>query len=433
MTIASPFTITNLAATLRGSIRGDVVCPDEPSFPAAVFGMSVDGGEPDLVVVAADADDVGTVVRLAARTGHRVVTEGSRSVRAGSILLVTRLLARVTVDQEAGTATIAAGASWRQLIASTAPLGLAPVTVDTDPAPGDRVDRLGTFCRRLGLSADHVLGFELVGPLGEPVHIDARRDPELFGSLRGAGWSGLITAVTIELFPAGPLYAGGLLFSTTDGSAVLDRWQRWSAGLPANCSTSARWLELPDVPQVPADVRGRSVLHIRFAQVGDPAEGSRLIAPSARSSRTPAGHRHRAAVVSRGRRCSAPVGRSNFVPAAGSASCLTVGRCRRGHPQVLVEERQDPLLGIGRRIVVVADAADLHQGGQRREHRDPVDEPMPAVRVLLDVVFDACTFQTQPDLCRRTLEADVAATVTGHHRADCRPAPRRGWPAAGRS
>lgn len=278
MTIASPFTTSTLAATLRASIRGDVVSPDEPSFPAATFGMAVDRGQPDLVIIAADTQDVGTVLRLAARTGHRVVSDGSRSVRtgAGTILLVTRLLAAVTVDAVARTATIGVGAGWRQLIGLTAPAGLTPVSAETDPGPADR---LTSLCRRLGLSAEHVRGFELVGPLGEPVHIDGLRDPDLFRSLGGASWSGVITALTIELFPAGPLYAGGLLFSATDGAAVLDRWQNWSAGLPATCSTSGQWLQLPDQPEVPADVRGQSVVLIRFAQVGDPVAGSRLIAP----------------------------------------------------------------------------------------------------------------------------------------------------------
>jgi hypothetical protein len=105
------------------------------------------------------------------------------------------------------------------------------------------------------------------------------RDPELFRSLRAAGRSGLLTAVTIELFPAGALYAGGLLYSAADGPAVLKQWQGWSPALAATCSTTAQWLQLPDLPQVPAVLRGQSVLHIRFAHIGDPAEGSRLIAP----------------------------------------------------------------------------------------------------------------------------------------------------------
>jgi len=281
MTIASPFTTSYLAATLRASIRGDVVTPDDASFPAATFGLTSTDSQPDLAVIAADAHDVGAALRLATRTGHRVVVAGARPVRAGSgtILLVTRLLAQVVVDPVARTATIGVGASWRQVIDLTAPLGLAPVSADPTTRPGDQVDRLSTLTRRLGLSADYVRGFELVGQLGELIQVDAVRDPELFRSLRAAGGSGLLTAVTIELFPAGALFAGSLLYSAAAGPAVLRQWQDWSAGLPATCSTTALWLQLPDQPQVPADLRGQSVLHIRFAHIGDPAQGSRLIAP----------------------------------------------------------------------------------------------------------------------------------------------------------
>ncbi|MET0864696.1 MAG: FAD-binding protein [Nakamurella sp.] len=280
MTIASPFTASHLAATLRASIHGDVLTPDDASFPAATFGVTGDN-PPDLAIIAADAEDVGTVLRLTSRTGHRVLVAGRTPFRAGagSILLVTRLLARVIVDQVGRTATIGVGASWRQIIDATAPMGLAPVSINPETVPADLGDRLTALCRRLGLSTEHVRGFELVGPLGEPVHIDARRDPDLFRSLRGAGWSGFITAVTVELLPAGPLYAGGLLFADRDGAQALDRWREWSATLPATCSTSARWLRLPDRPHVPAELRGQSVVHIRFAHIGDPVEGDRLIAP----------------------------------------------------------------------------------------------------------------------------------------------------------
>jgi FAD/FMN-containing dehydrogenase len=281
MTIASPFTTSYLAATLRASIRGDVVTPDDASFPAATFGLISTDGEPDVVIIAADVHDVGATLRLATRTGHRVVVAGARPVGAGSgsILLVTRLLAQVAVDPVSRTATIGAGASWRQVIDLAAPLGLAPVSADPNTAPGDRVDPLIALTRRLGLSVDHVRGFELVGRLGERISVDARQDPELFRSLPASIGAGLLTAVTVELFPAGPLYAGGLLFSADAGPAVLRYWQDWSAALPSTCSTTARWLQLPDLPQVPADIRGRSVLKVRFAHIGDPVVGSRLIAP----------------------------------------------------------------------------------------------------------------------------------------------------------
>jgi FAD/FMN-containing dehydrogenase len=287
MTIASPFTTSYLAATLRASIRGDVVTPDDASFPAATFGLTSTDAQPDLAIIAADARDVAAALRLATRTGHRVVVAGARPVRAGSgtILLVTRLLTQVLVDPVARTAAIGVGASWRQVIDRTAPLGLAPVSADPEPTPSDQVDRLSTLCRGLGLSVDHVRGFELVGRLGEPIQVALLRDPELFRSLRGSS-SGLIASVTIELFPAGPLYAGGLLFSAATGPAVLRAWQSWSAVLPGACTTTAQWRQLPDLPQVPADLRGRSVLLIRFAHIGDPVDGNRLIAPL-RAAATP--------------------------------------------------------------------------------------------------------------------------------------------------
>ena len=131
MITASPLSATNVAETLRASIHGDVVTPDEPSFAAATFGMPAEL-EPEMVVIAADAADVAVTVRLANRTARRIAVQTSarqpqaHSSGAGlrTILLVTRLLAAVSIDPTQRTATVGAGSSWRQVIDAAEPFGL---------------------------------------------------------------------------------------------------------------------------------------------------------------------------------------------------------------------------------------------------------------------------------------------------------------------
>src|SRR5690349_21459304 len=123
MITAGPLSTADLAASVRASIHGDVVTPDEPSFAAATFGVA--GGAPELVVVAADAGDIGRVAALAGRSGRRVVAQitGRPTVVAAerTILVVTRLLATVRVDPDRRTATIGIGASWRQVLDAAEP------------------------------------------------------------------------------------------------------------------------------------------------------------------------------------------------------------------------------------------------------------------------------------------------------------------------
>ena len=279
MTIAPFLTSADLAVALAATTRGDVVTPDEPSYPAACFGDAPAGeSAPEIVVIAADAGDVAAAVRLAARSGRRVALQatghtGPASGR-GTILVVTRLLARVSIDPEAQTARVGAGASWRQVMAAARSFGLVPVPSPVEPAGRHPRVRTMTF------APDHVRQFDVVTSAGAILQVDADSDPERFHGLRaGRTAFGLVTSMTIDLHPADGHYAGGLWFSAADAGPVLRRWRTWITDLPPSSSTSIRQLRVPDSAFVPEQVCAKSVLHVRFDFLGDPSEGARLLAP----------------------------------------------------------------------------------------------------------------------------------------------------------
>jgi hypothetical protein len=60
---------------------------------------------------------------------------------------------------------------------------------------------------------------------------------------------------------------------------VLHRWSQWSAQAPDEVTTSFRFLQLPPIEEVPEPLRGRSVVAIDGAVLGDAAHGERLLAP----------------------------------------------------------------------------------------------------------------------------------------------------------
>jgi len=279
MTIAPPFTSADLEVALAAVIRGDVVTPHDPSYPAACFGYVSQGeGAPEIVVIAADARDVAAAVRVAAPSGRRVAVQRTGHTApasgAGTILVVTRLLARVSVDPAARTARVGAGSSWRQVLAATGPFGLVPV-----PSPVGHTDRRSRV-RAFTFAPDHVREFEVVTSAGAILRVDADGDPERFHGLRaGRTAFGLVTAMTIDLQPAQGRHAVELWFAAADAGPVLRRWRTWIADLPPTCSTSVTQLRVPDSALVPEQVRGRHVLLVRFAFLGDRVEGSRLLAP----------------------------------------------------------------------------------------------------------------------------------------------------------
>ncbi|MCO1653747.1 FAD-binding oxidoreductase [Pseudonocardia humida] len=269
-----------------------------PTVPAAA---GIDPGfntstphHPDLVVRATAPADVVAAVRLARETGRTVAVRatghGAGPTGPGTILVDTAGLADVSIDPVARTATVGAGATWQQVLDAAAPFGLGGLA---GSAPGVGVvgytlgGGLGPVARTFGLAADHVLALDVVTADGGFRRVDAVGDPELFWAIRGGGAAfGLVTGLTMGLVGIREVYGGGLWFSADVARTVLRAWRDWTATLPASTSSSLARLNLPSAPELPEPLRGRPVVHVRVAHVGDPAQGQRLVAPL-RAAATP--------------------------------------------------------------------------------------------------------------------------------------------------
>jgi FAD/FMN-containing dehydrogenase len=282
---AGPIGTGELALAFRAECSGDVLTGDDTSFPAATFGIDPSGTQPEIVVIAADAGDVAATVRLANRAGRRVVVQTAGSLSgpasaAGSpiVLIVTRLLAQVRIDPAGRTARVGVGASWRQVQQAAAKFGLSAVS---GPASGtgalgyqrgERRDGAGA-----GYSPDHIHRLEVVTPQGAQIVLDQSTDPAEFrAQLRRRPEFGVVTAMTIELVPADQVYAGGIWFDADDADTVLRHWRILAADLPPAATTTIARHSLPASALLPSQLRARSVVHVRYTQVGDPAGGAHL-------------------------------------------------------------------------------------------------------------------------------------------------------------
>jgi len=268
-----------------------VVSPDDPAYPQLLAGFNTHlVHRPDVVVPAATEDEVRAVVTVASRTGTPVVAVGAGhgfgAAIEGGIAVTTAGLARVAVDAGTRTAVVGAGAVWSDVLEAASPFGLAPLA-GSSPHVGVigylMGGGLGPVARTFGFSADHVRSFRVVTGLGEIVTASAVERPDLFWALRGGkGGLGIVTEVTIDLFPIATLHAGGFYFDGADAPAVLHRFVEWTADLPASVSSSLALLRLPPLPELPEPLRGRFVVHVRVAVVGATTPvASALVAPVA--------------------------------------------------------------------------------------------------------------------------------------------------------
>jgi FAD/FMN-containing dehydrogenase len=242
---------------LRARVSGRVVGADDDGFDLAraVWNGMIDR-RPSVIVRAAHADDVAPTIAFAREHrldlavrggGHNVAGNGSVD---GGVVLDLGDLTAVDVDPGRRTVRVQAGATLAHVDAATAPHGLAvPIGVvsGTGIAGLTLGGGLGWLTRAHGLTADNLLGVELVTADGERLAVDDTHHPDLFWALRGGGGNfGVVTAFTFRAHPLGPrVLAGNLVYS-------VDRWRdawtalrAWTSSLPDEMTATTTTLTPP--------------------------------------------------------------------------------------------------------------------------------------------------------------------------------------------
>lgn len=269
-------------------VRGPVLRPGEEGYAEAVTGFNLAAlRTPDVVVVASGADDVVTAVRWASATGTPVAVQatghGANFPVERGLLISTARMTDVRVDPEERTATIAAGAKWRDVLAASAPHGLVPLTgTSTDAgAVGYTVGGgLPVLGRTYGYACDLVRSFQVVTPEGLLRETDATHEPELFWALRGGkGNVGVVTSLVTGLVPLRTVFGGGLYYPAEHAEAVLTAWADWTRTVPEEMCSAFSMLRLPPIPQLPEPIRGGFWARVAVTWTGDPAEGEKLLEP----------------------------------------------------------------------------------------------------------------------------------------------------------
>lgn len=241
---------------------------------------------PSLIVSAETPDDIVAAVQHAVdedlpvtvqATGHGL----AMPVDTG-VLVSTRRLNSVRVDATARTAWVDAGARMSDVVDAAAPFGLAPVG-GSAPSVGAVSYALGggisLMGRTFGFAADSVRAINVVLADGQSLQVNDR-DADLFWALRGGRLNfGVATAIEIDLVPVATLYGGGLFFDTDLIEPALRAYLAWTRDVPDAMTSSIAIIPFPDLPVIPAPLRGRQVAHIRIVYVGSADAGERLVAP----------------------------------------------------------------------------------------------------------------------------------------------------------
>ena len=273
---------------LSNAVSGPVALPDSLEFAAETAAFNVATvHRPDVVLGAADAQDVAAAVKWAAErrlpvsvqsTGH-----GASSAIDGGLLINTRRLQDLRIDPVERTARVGAGVKWRTVLEASVPHGLVGLhgsSTDVGVVGYTVGGGLPVLGRAHGFAADHVRSMDIVTADGALRRIDADTEAELFSLMRGGkGNFGIVTALEFSLFPVSEFYGGGIIYPGTDAATILAAFRQWLPTLPDDASPSISLLRLPDMDFVPEPLRNQFVVHLRFAFLGNREDGDALLAP----------------------------------------------------------------------------------------------------------------------------------------------------------
>ncbi len=272
------------------AIAGRIATPTDADWDEARLAWNLVADQrPEAVAFVESAEDIAKVVRFAGEndlrvsgqgTGHGAVAVGSLE---GTILIKTERMREIEVDPDARTARVEAGVLVLELSEAAGRHGLSslpgssPDVGVTGYSLGGGLSWLG---RRYGFACNRVRAVELVTADGELRTVDAENDADLFWALRGGGGGyAIVAALQLALVPIADIYAGALVFPAEVGAEAVRTYRDWAAGVSDDVTSVVRFITPPPIPDVPEPIRGRPLLTIDGACIGDQANGEATIAP----------------------------------------------------------------------------------------------------------------------------------------------------------
>jgi len=270
------------------SIRGRIATSSDSDWDEArqAWNLAADQ-QPAAVALVESADDVSKVLGFARENGLKVAGQstGHGAMAMGSLdgVILIKTERMRGVDIEGDKARVEAGALAEDVADAAIKQGRCSMP-GTSPNVGVAGYTLGGglswLGRKYGWACNRVAQIELVTADGEARTVDAASDPDLFWALRGGGGGyAIVTALHVELLPVAEAYAGGLLFPpelTADGIRV---YRDWAAQAPEEVGSMIRVLNLPPIPDIPEEIRGKKWFAVTAVSIGSEEEGQERLAP----------------------------------------------------------------------------------------------------------------------------------------------------------
>jgi FAD/FMN-containing dehydrogenase len=284
----------SLVSDLRAAVAGDVITPTDETYhqARAVWNGRIDRF-PAAIVRVTSTDDVAAAIRFAREHDRQLTVRGGGHHVTGSavaddgIVIDCSALTDVTVDPEARTVRVGAGARISDVLPATGEHGLAipcGSAAHNGVAGSTLGGAIGWARRKHGLGVDALRSVELVTVDGETLTASATENEALFWGVRGGGANfGVVTAFEFECFELGPEVAvAQVAYPAPDSETTVDllrRYREYVADAPDEVTSMAIRTAVPPLPFVPAEFHGAPIVMFYAVYAGDAAEGEAVLRP----------------------------------------------------------------------------------------------------------------------------------------------------------
>ena len=279
-----------LGALVRNRLRGEVIDAAHPGYDEArtLYNAMIDK-RPAAIARCADAADVIACVDLAAESRIDLAIRGGGHNGPGlgcvddGLVIDLSAMRGVVVDPDARTARVLGGSLVGDVDHATGAFGLAaPFGIISTTGVGGLTlgGGIGNLTRKLGLSIDNVLGFDVVLADGSFVHASENEHEDLFWALRGGGGNfGVVTAFTFRLSPV-PAIVGGPTIWTLDRAEEVLRWYReFLPNAPEDLDGWFAFLTVPPVDPFPKELQLQKVCAVVWCYTGSPEGADEAFKP----------------------------------------------------------------------------------------------------------------------------------------------------------
>jgi FAD/FMN-containing dehydrogenase len=244
-------------ASLQRRMRGQLFTPDAAAYETARHVQNQRFNErPALIARCLSAHDVALAIGFARRQGLEIAVRSGghsaagHSASAGGLLIDLSQLCQITIDPLQRIARVQPGATNGQLVQAAAAHGLATTTgtCATVGMGGSTLGGgIGWLMGRFGATVDNVLAFEVVTAEGTIITASAGEHPDLFWALRGGGGNfGVVTAITYQLHPLGPVLGGPAIFPMAAAPLALRMYREITSSAPDELLAHAVLATIPD-------------------------------------------------------------------------------------------------------------------------------------------------------------------------------------------